>query len=52
MRSSGPREPRSSACRIKASPFIPGDIPASGWFYDVRTGRLEEARTRSAREAR
>lgn len=28
--------------RIRESPFIPDDIPVSGFVYDVRTGRLKE----------
>lgn len=28
--------------RIEESPFIAGDIPVSGFVYDVRTGRLEK----------
>jgi carbonic anhydrase len=28
--------------RIGESPFIPDDIPVSGFVYDVRTGRLKE----------
>ncbi len=29
---------------IRGSPFIPKDIPVSGFVYDVRTGRLREVR--------
>jgi carbonic anhydrase len=33
---------REDVRRILESPFIPEDIPVSGFLYDVRTGRLEE----------
>lgn len=33
---------REDVRRIRESPFIPGDIPVSGFVYDVRTGRLRE----------
>jgi carbonic anhydrase len=29
---------------IRSSPFIPKDIPVSGFVYDVRTGRLREVK--------
>jgi carbonic anhydrase len=32
---------RDDVARIKASPFLPGDVTVSGFIYDVRTGRLE-----------
>ena len=31
---------REDVRRIRGSSFIPGDIPVSGYVYDVRTGRL------------
>jgi carbonic anhydrase len=33
---------RDDVARIKGSPFISGDIPVSGFIYDVRTGLLQE----------
>lgn len=33
---------REDVRRIRESPFVAGDIPVSGWIYDVRTGRLLE----------
>jgi hypothetical protein len=30
---------RQDAATLRASPLIPGDIPVSGFVYDVRTGR-------------
>lgn len=32
---------REDVATILASPLIPGDIPVTGFAYDVRTGRLE-----------
>src|SRR2546423_6950074 len=32
---------RDDVAAIRASPFIPADIPISGFIYDVRTGRLQ-----------
>ena len=31
---------RDDVSRIRSSPFIPSDIPVTGWIYDVRSGRL------------
>jgi carbonic anhydrase len=33
---------REDVRRIRESPFIPDNIPVSGFVYDVRTGRLEQ----------
>lgn len=33
---------RQDVERIRRSPLIPGDIPVSGFVYDVRSGRLRE----------
>ena len=33
---------RASVRKIRESPFVPDDVPASGWIYDVRTGKLRE----------
>jgi carbonic anhydrase len=33
---------RDDVRRIHASPFIAGNIPVSGYVYDVRTGRLQQ----------
>lgn len=35
---------REDVAKIRASPFIPGDIPVTGFVYDVATGRLREVR--------
>ena len=32
---------RDDVAAIRASPFIPEEIPVSGFIYDVRTGRLQ-----------
>ena len=32
---------RDDVAAIRSSPFIPADIPVSGYIYDVRTGELE-----------
>ena len=32
---------RDDVAAIRASPFIPEDLPVSGFIYDVRTGRLQ-----------
>jgi len=32
---------RDDVAAIRASPFIPQDIPVSGFIYDVHTGRLQ-----------
>ena len=29
---------------VRASPFIPNDVPITGLIYDVRTGRLQEVK--------
>jgi len=33
---------REDVATIRSAPFIPKDIPVSGFIYDVRTGRLHE----------
>ncbi len=33
---------REDVEKIRSSPFIPEDIPVSGFVYDVRTGRLRQ----------
>jgi carbonic anhydrase len=33
---------REDVRRIQESPFVPKEIPVSGFVYDVRTGRLNE----------
>jgi carbonic anhydrase len=33
---------RQDVRTVRASPFIPADIPVSGFVYDVKTGRLRE----------
>ncbi len=32
---------REDVTAIRASPFIPGEVPVVGFIYDVRSGRLE-----------
>ncbi len=32
---------RASVRTVRESPFLPDDIPVSGWVYDVRSGRLD-----------
>ncbi len=32
---------RDDVAAIRNSPFVPEDIPVSGFIYDVRTGRLQ-----------
>jgi carbonic anhydrase len=32
---------RDDVATIRSSPFVPDDIPVSGFIYDVHTGRLE-----------
>jgi carbonic anhydrase len=32
---------RDDVATIRRSPFIPDDVPVSGFIYDVRSGRLE-----------
>ncbi|HXG36622.1 MAG TPA: carbonic anhydrase [Dehalococcoidia bacterium] len=35
---------RQDVQTIRSSPFIPKDIPISGFIYDIKTGRLEEVK--------
>jgi hypothetical protein len=37
--------------RIRAHPLVPTDVPAYGYIYDVKTGRLNEVR-RPPKQAR
>lgn len=34
---------RAQVARVRSSPFIPKDIPVTGFVYDVRTGKLDRA---------
>ena len=42
---------RADVAAIRGSPFIPKDIPVSGFLYDVRTGRLQSVETSSREQA-
>ena len=37
--------------KVQAHPWIPKHIPVRGFIYDVKTGRLQEVESKSARKA-
>jgi len=41
---------RQQVRRIQSHPWIPKHIPARGFVYDVKTGKLHEVATEAARK--
>ena len=41
IRNAGGRASDDAIRTLVISPFIPGEVPVSGFIYDVRSGRLE-----------